>query len=244
MLRGTVACGLAVLLTLGTPPTGGAEIARRVQTPLSSSSNSVDAYAAFITEASHRFAIPERWVHAVIQVESDWNARATSPKGALGLMQIMPQTWVDLSARYDLGVDPFDVRDNITAGTAYLRQMLDRFGTEGFLAAYNAGPKRYEEHLAAGRPLPEETQAYVAQVASLIGLEQRVRVTAVARHIVAWQQAPIFVQRPGSSSAGRKSASDVHSMEAPNDTPTAAQSALAPHPTGVFVQRLNEAQSR
>jgi soluble lytic murein transglycosylase-like protein len=120
-----------------------------------------------VTEASRRFAIPAHWIRAVIQVESAGNAQAISPRGALGLMQIMPETWVELSVRYDLGIDPLDPRDNILAGTAYLREMLDRFGPEGFLAAYNAGPRRYEEHLATGRPLPADTQAYVAAVASL-----------------------------------------------------------------------------
>jgi soluble lytic murein transglycosylase-like protein len=72
-------------------------------------------------------------IRAVIQVESAGNAQAI--RRALGLMQIMPETWVELSVRYDLGIDPLDPRDNILAGTAYLREMLDQFGPEGFLAA-------------------------------------------------------------------------------------------------------------
>ena len=75
-----------------------------------------------------------------MRVESNGNAHAVSPRGALGLMQIMPGTWVELSARYDLGIDPLDPHANILAGAAYLREMLDRFGLVGFLAAYNAGP--------------------------------------------------------------------------------------------------------
>ena len=106
-----------------------------------------------------------------MQLESGANERAISPKGALGLMQIMPKTWVELSVRYGLGIDPFDPRDNILAGTAYLREMHDRFGSPGFLAAYNAGPERYEQHLATGRPLPAETQAYLAALAPVIDLE-------------------------------------------------------------------------
>jgi len=81
----------------------------------------------------------------VMKVESGGNAQAISLRGALDLMQIMPETWVELSVRYELGTDPFDPRENILAGTAYLREMLDRFGLEGFLAAYNAGPGRYEQ---------------------------------------------------------------------------------------------------
>jgi soluble lytic murein transglycosylase-like protein len=75
----------------------------------------------------------------------------------MGLMQIMPLTRSELRARYDLGVDPYDPRDNILAGAAYLRELYQRFGTPGFLAAYNAGPTRYESHLATGRSLPDET---------------------------------------------------------------------------------------
>ena len=75
----------------------------------------------------------------------------------MGLMQIMPGTWAEFSDRYDLGNDPYDPHDNILAGTAYLREMHDRFGSAGFLAAYHAGPLRYEQHLLTGKPLPSET---------------------------------------------------------------------------------------
>ena len=103
-----------------------------------------------------------------MQVESGRNERATSPRGALGLMQLMPGTWVELSARYGLGLDPFDPRDNIFAGAVYLKEMHERFGSAGFLAAYHAGPARYEQHLATGKPLPQDTIAYVAAVASVL----------------------------------------------------------------------------
>ena len=75
-----------------------------------------------------------------MQAESGGDARALSPKGAMGLMQIMPGTWAELRLRYGLGADPYDPHDNITAGAAYLREMHDRYGEPGFLAAYNAGP--------------------------------------------------------------------------------------------------------
>ena len=78
----------------------------------------------------------------------------------MGLMQIMPKTYAGLRARHRLGPDAYNPRDNILAGAAYLREMLDRYGSSGFLAAYNAGPARYDEHLATGRPLPPETQIY------------------------------------------------------------------------------------
>ena len=89
-----------------------------------------------------------------MRVESHGNVKAVSPKGAVGLMQIMPATYAELRERYALGGDPYDPHDNIVAGAAYLREMHDRFGTSGFVAAYNVGPTRYEDHLATGRPLP------------------------------------------------------------------------------------------
>ena len=103
-----------------------------------------------------------------MRVESANDVRAISRKGAMGLMQIMPATWADLRARHHLGSDPYDPRDNILAGVAYLRELHDRYGSPGFLAAYNAGPGRYEEYLS-GRPLPAETRAYVATLAPQIG---------------------------------------------------------------------------
>lgn len=119
----------------------------------------VDSHADFVEQAALRFGVPLHWIRAVINVESAGDVRARSPKGAMGLMQIMPEAWAELRLRYDLGNDPYDPHDNILAGTAYLRELFDRYGSPGFLAAYNAGPARYEEHLA-GRSLPAETQAY------------------------------------------------------------------------------------
>ena len=104
-----------------------------------------------------------------MRAESGGEMRAVSPKGAMGLMQIMPDTWAELRSRYGLGADPYDPHDNIMAGTAYLRELHDRYGERGFLAAYNAGPERYEDHLATGRPLPAETLSYMTAVASLLG---------------------------------------------------------------------------
>jgi hypothetical protein len=130
-----------------------------------------DPIAAIIAEASQRFGIPASWIRAVMQVESFGDVRALSPKGAMGLMQIVPESWATLRSRYGLGSDPYDAHDNILAGAAYLRELLDRYGSPGFLAAYNAGPARYEDHLATGRALPAETQAYVATLAPVISGE-------------------------------------------------------------------------
>lgn len=162
---------------------------------IASRPQSIDRFAKIIAEASDRFAVPAHWIRAVIQVESGGEQYATSPRGAMGLMQIMPGTWVELSVRYALGLDPFDPRDNVLAGTAYLREMLDRFGSAGFLAAYHAGPRRYEQHLAIGQPLPPETTAYVAAVTPLLGNEQTEHAAFRIRRAVPWREAPLFVDR-------------------------------------------------
>jgi soluble lytic murein transglycosylase-like protein len=120
-----------------------------------------------VAEASALFGVPAPWIEAVIAVESGGSPQAVSSAGAMGLMQLMPATWRDLRRRLGLGPDPFDVRDNVLAGTAYLRDMLDRFGAPGFLAAYNAGPGRYAAHLAGRAALPRETRAYVDRLGPL-----------------------------------------------------------------------------
>ena len=124
--------------------------------------------ADHVREAAQRFGMPEGWIYAVIRIESAGRVRAVSSAGAMGLMQLMPGTWARQRARLMLGSDPFDPRDNILAGTAYLREMYDRYGAAGFLAAYNAGPGRYEEWRDRGRPLPLETRRYVASLAALL----------------------------------------------------------------------------
>jgi hypothetical protein len=116
-------------------------------------------------------------------------------------MQIMPDTWADLRARYRLGSDPFNARDNIIAGTAYLREMLERYGTvPAMLAAYNAGPARYDEHLATGRSLPAETRTYVAWLAPALGSAAPLGGPRTARRPLAdWRDAPLFAARGGNS---------------------------------------------
>ncbi|QXX76139.1 lytic transglycosylase domain-containing protein [Methylovirgula sp. HY1] len=128
-----------------------------------------DRIASYVAEAEKRFSIPASWIYAVMHVESHGVRHAISPKGAMGLMQIMPKTWASLRARYHLGPDPFELHDNILAGAAYLREMHDLYGSPGDLAAYNAGPERYEAYRDHHRPLPAETRAYVAKLAPVIG---------------------------------------------------------------------------
>ncbi|MGY4346719.1 hypothetical protein ACVWXM_003186 [Bradyrhizobium sp. GM7.3] len=91
-----------------------------------------DRYAAHVAEAARRFGIPAAWIRAVMRIESGGDRRAVSPKGALGLMQLMPKTWADIRVRYGLGRDPFDPHDNILAGAGFLRELHDRYGSPGF----------------------------------------------------------------------------------------------------------------
>lgn len=125
-------------------------------------------FDVYVSEAATRANIPSAWITAVMRAESTGDASAVSPKGAMGLMQIMPDTWRELRAMLNLGADPYDPRDNITAGAAYLRWLHDRYGDAGFLAAYNAGPGRYEQLLTAGKVLPDETRKYVTRVVRLL----------------------------------------------------------------------------
>ena len=137
-----------------------------------------------------------------MEVESAGNPRAVSHAGAMGLMQIMPGTWAELRAAHRLGDDPFDPRDNILAGAAYLRQMYDRFGSPGFLAAYNAGPARYQEHVDTGRALPRETCNYLAILAPLIADGTDVaRAVSRPQRTQDWRDAPLFAATAEAGSA-------------------------------------------
>lgn len=147
-----------------------------------------------IVQASERFGIPSRLIAAVMIVESGANRCARSPKGAMGLMQVMPATWKSVKRRYHLGADPFDIHDNILAGTAVLRELWDRFGNVGFLPAYNAGPGRYLSYLSGRAPLSAETAHYVGKLALLLGADPP---AASLRSIPPkdWRTAPLFVVR-------------------------------------------------
>jgi soluble lytic murein transglycosylase-like protein len=158
--------------------------------------------AAAVAEAESRFGLPAGWIIAVIDAESAGDPRAVSPKGALGLMQLMPRTWRDLRSRYGLGDDPFDVHDNIIAGAAYLSLLYQAYGAPGFLAAYNAGPERWRAFTVAGVALPPETRRYVSALAPALGLAAAD--PALATREPAWRGAPLFVgaSAPGGAQSG------------------------------------------
>lgn len=201
-------------------------------------SEPADPYAGFVAEAARRFAIPELWIRAVMRVESRGDVRAISPKGAMGLMQLMPATWAEIRARYALGTDPYDPRDNILAGAAYLREMHDRYGSPGFLAAYNAGPGRYEDYRDRGRSLPVETRAYVAMLAPVIGGSGLpTPVTVAAADPLAWTRAPLFVAQSERGPA----VGPLPAERTSSDTDTAPDvrdvSAIVPQSDGLFVAR-------
>ncbi|MBU2232929.1 MAG: lytic transglycosylase domain-containing protein [Alphaproteobacteria bacterium] len=188
----------AVLLLLsGLVLTANAALPVRAQTAPPARTASVDPHAGHVAEASQRFGIPEAWIIAVKRAESAGDVRAISSAGAMGLMQVMPDTWAGLRVRYRLGRNPYDPRDNILAGTAYLREMYDRYGTiPAMLAAYNAGPGRYDEHLATGRALPAETRAYVALLAPQLGSAAPSSGAPAAPPLTPdWREAPLFVTR-------------------------------------------------
>ncbi|QND66379.1 lytic transglycosylase domain-containing protein [Mesorhizobium loti] len=204
----------------------------------------VDPYAALIAEAARRFGVPEHWIRAVMRVESAGDMRAISSAGAMGLMQIMPATWANLRARHGLG-DPYNPRDNIMAGAAYLREMHDRYGSPGFLAAYNAGPGRYEEYRATGRPLPAETRAYVAALAPIIGGgDLAAPVTVATADPLAWTRAPLFIVQVDSS-AGAVQRQRDGDPAAPSARESARHPDLpAPRSDGLFVARTDTAGPR
>jgi len=219
-----------------------AETTLRIARP--ATSHAIDRFAAFIAEASRRFDVPMPWLRAVMHVESIGDVRARSPKGAMGLMQIMPETYATLRARYALGANPYDPRDNILAGAAFLRELHDRYGTPGFLAAYNAGPARYEEHLRTGRPLPLETQRYVAMLAPIVGGRKMDDRPVVVADVGAWLHSLLFPARPGDKPAGDKSLfASPPERQSTVRTP-ADLTGLAPQSGNLFVHRIAEFESQ
>lgn len=140
---------------------GGAPAALRL---LERRRQSLAGIEEHIDNVATSHGIDPRLVRAVIEVESSWNPRAHSYKGAMGLMQLIPET----GRRFGLR-DPYDPRDNITAGVRYLRFLLDRFDNnlELALAAYNAGENAVEG--ANGVPPYPETRQYLQRIRTLYG---------------------------------------------------------------------------
>ncbi len=140
-----------------------------------------------IGAASRRFHVPQGWIRSVMEAESGGRTMAsetqpiTSNKGAMGLMQLMPETWREWRTALDLGNDPYEPHDNITAATAYLHALYAKYGYPAMFAAYNDGPGNLEQRMIDGGLLPRETQLYVAKITGTrpmhIGAKSFVRLT-------------------------------------------------------------------
>jgi soluble lytic murein transglycosylase len=119
-------------------------------------------YDQIIDNKSEKYNIESSIIKAIITAESDWNAKAVSSKGALGLMQLMPSTARDMNIS-----DPLDPEENIEGGTRYLRYLLDRFSGDInlALAAYNAGPAKVEKTREI--PAITETREFVKKVLNI-----------------------------------------------------------------------------
>ncbi|WP_246465636.1 lytic transglycosylase domain-containing protein [Novosphingobium jiangmenense] len=177
------------------------------------------AIASHVAESAQRFGIPEAWIYAVMRIESAGRVGAVSSAGAMGLMQLMPATWARQRARFRLGSDPFDPRDNILAGTGYLRELYDSYGASGFLAAYNAGPGRYEDWRDKGRPLPAETVSYVARIAPRLqgsGMAASVADAMPVQPVgLSWTQSQLFAARGDGASGSLVTAAPLQFSREP-----------------------------
>ncbi|KRQ01925.1 hypothetical protein AOQ72_10350 [Bradyrhizobium yuanmingense] len=236
---GTCVCAvLPVLLLLTGPDSAAFDQSASAGRP--AMSQTVKSFEGFINEASRRFAIAPDWIRAVQRIESAADVHARSPKGAMGLMQIMPATWAELRECYNLGNDPYDPRDNILAGTAYLRELLDRYGSPGVFAAYNAGPSRYEEHLAGGA-LPHETRAYVAKLANLLAIELPPRWASSGESSAA---ATLFVTRSDLMKTRDRLLALMPSGGVMTAISAPDVSHMVPRPIGMFVPRSDSGESQ
>ena len=222
-----------ILLAGGLALGGGSATAWAQSAPVAAA-----PYGNHITDASQRFGIPEHWIRAVLRAESAGDVRAISSAGAIGLMQVMPDTWAGLRVRYRLGRDPYDPRDNILAGTAYLREMWDRYGNvAAMLAAYNAGPGRYDEYRATARPLPAETRAYVAALTPILLAERPSGGGSSVVPPLDWREAAIFVAGEIGATASDPASPDPTPRDAPSFVPAAPETLTALQPEGLFVAR-------
>lgn len=208
---GALSASLAVLAAFalpqeppasGTPAAafGTPAVAAEARTGRGAQSPPASRWAPLVEEAALRFGLPPDWIWRVMRAESGGRTMLrgrpiTSPKGAMGLMQVMPATYAEMARRIGLGPDPYDPRDNILAGAGYLRLMYDRFGYPGLFAAYNAGPARTLAWLQGRQRLPSETRIYLSKVAPGIA-GQSIASAPVAPPAIAGVAGDGFADRP------------------------------------------------
>ncbi len=207
-----------------------------------------DPWGPYIEQASARFDVPTRWIRQVMRVESGgheyMNGHLTvSYAGAMGLMQLEPETYREMAARYDLGSDPYNPYDNIMAGAAYIHEMYQIYGSPGFLAAYNAGPGRLDNYLDYKQPLPDQTRQYVAMIAPNIqGVYPASQSPAVDLAMNALPNQIRPGMRPGYQDASTESlnASQL-AANTPLPSPTIAQAAAPQIQTAMITPHMEAA---
>ena len=156
----------------------------------------LDRWNPVVREAAAKYHIPPLWLRAVMRNETggrtvqDGDKPIVSHAGALGVMQLMPQTYSQMAQRHGLGADAFKPRDNVFAAAAYLAWLEDRYGFPGMFGAYNFGPGNWEDHLHSKRALPAETRNYVKQITAYLkdsdaGIVNAVHLTRPDGHAVA-----------------------------------------------------------
>jgi hypothetical protein len=208
------------------------------------SSQLLNRWDSAITEASQRFHIPKAWIRAVMRQESGGrtmlgeNKPIVSRAGAVGLMQVLPSTYDQMAEQHELGDDPFDARDNIMAGAAYLRWLHERYGFPKMFAAYNAGPGRVEH----GGRLPAETRAYVGGITktlksakSSLDLVKLTRPDGATMKVDAGQVTAVRAPLPGeyNSSVQAVLTLNHHKRQAVRENVTVARAAI--RATGGFI---------
>ena len=160
-------------------------------------------FAADIARAAERFALPRAWICAVIEAESGGHqerdgAPMVSVTGAMGLMQLMPASFGAMAQRYHLPATPFAARENILAGTAYLRRCYLRFGFPLLFSAYEAGPARVQNFVLHGVPLPRQTRNYLRHILDNLAGTSPMKVShkpdmAPGLFVAVAEGAPLFV---------------------------------------------------
>ena len=212
------AFGLCALLTSVPQTAQNCAPVEQVSSPL------IDRWQSEISKASRRFDVPEDWIRAVMKQESagltTLNGQPiTSRAGAMGLMQLMPGTWLEMRDRYGFGNNPFDPGDNILAGTAYLREMYGRYGYPALFAAYHAGPGHVDAFIVGLKPLPDATLNYLESIVPGVEISQFLIRNPISKPTKSSPNSLFFVRweneisSPESSKANSKSAKSESKSE-------------------------------